>query len=128
MSAIPMATNFVPSIGTDRARNLMAHRVTLVASRPTRSSVQGRCGQIAVATRRDGRMAFTNYITQSHHDLEALTGKFDRPWLWALTIAIWILQLIWSALWLSRFEMGLLEWVRRSLTVRHQVPLLRKPV
>ncbi|HGL4257356.1 DUF418 domain-containing protein [Burkholderia dolosa] len=39
-------------------------------------------------------MAFTNYITQSHHDLEALTGKFDRPWLWALTIAIWILQLI----------------------------------
>ncbi|MBT2767083.1 DUF418 domain-containing protein [Stenotrophomonas sp. ISL-67] len=80
-----------------------------------------------------GRMAFTNYITQSlvmtsifYGGRGALMGHVDRPGLWALTIAIWISQLIWSPLWLSRFEMGPLEWVWRSLTVGHWVPLRKR--
>ena len=81
-----------------------------------------------------GRMAFTNYIAQSlimtsifYGGRGALMGEVDRPGLWALTIGIWILQLIWSPFWLSRFEMGPLEWVWRSLTLGYRVPL-RKPV
>jgi uncharacterized protein len=81
-----------------------------------------------------GRMAFTNYIAQSllmtsifYGGRGALMGEVDRPGLWAITITIWILQLIWSPLWLSRLEMGPLEWVWRSLTLGRRVPL-RKPV
>jgi len=80
-----------------------------------------------------GRMAFTNYITQSlvmtsifYGGRGALMGEVDRPGLWALTIAIWILQLIWSSLWLSRFEMGPFEWVWRSLTLGRRVPLRKR--
>jgi len=32
-----------------------------------------------------------------------------------IVVAIWVLQLIWSPLWLSRFSMGPLEWVWRRL-------------
>ena len=81
-----------------------------------------------------GRMAFTNYLTQSllmtsifYGGRGSLMGEVDRPGLWALTLAIWILQLIWSPLWLARFEMGPLEWAWRCLTLGRRVPL-RKPV
>lgn len=77
-----------------------------------------------------GRMAFTNYITQSllmtsifYGGRGALMGEVDRPGLWAIIIAIWILQLIWSPLWLARFEMGPLEWVWRCLTLGRRIPL-----
>jgi uncharacterized protein len=77
-----------------------------------------------------GRMAFTNYLTQSllmtsifYGGRGGLMGEVDRPALWAITICIWILQLIWSPLWLARFEMGPLEWVWRSLTLGRRVPL-----
>ena len=80
-----------------------------------------------------GRMAFTNYITQSllmtsifYGGRGALMGEVDRPGLWALTAAVWLLQLVWSSLWLSRFEMGPLEWIWRCLTLGQLVPL-RKP-
>jgi uncharacterized protein len=80
-----------------------------------------------------GRMAFTNYITQSaimtsifYGGRGALMGEIDRPGLWAITIALWALQLAWSPLWLSRFEMGPLEWVWRCLTIGRRVPLLKR--
>jgi uncharacterized protein len=81
-----------------------------------------------------GRMAFTNYLTQSllmtsifYGGRGGLMGEVDRPGLWAITISVWILQLIWSPLWLARFEMGPLEWVWRCLTLGRRVPL-RKSV
>jgi uncharacterized protein len=80
-----------------------------------------------------GRMAFTNYLTQSllmtsifYGGRGGLMGEVDRPGLWAITICIWILQLIWSPLWLARFEMGPLEWVWRSLTLGRRVPLRKE--
>lgn len=80
-----------------------------------------------------GRMAFTNYLTQSllmtsifYGGRGGLMGEIDRPGLWAITICVWILQLIWSPLWLARFEMGPLEWVWRSLTLGRRVPLRRQ--
>jgi uncharacterized protein len=80
-----------------------------------------------------GRMAFTNYLTQTI----IMTSIFYMPWgphlygrvepagLWAIVGGIWLLQLVWSPLWLSRFEMGPLEWVWRCLTYGRRVPLLK---
>lgn len=80
-----------------------------------------------------GRMALTNYITQS---LIMTTifyggrgfgfwGEVDRPTLWAIVLAIWALQLIWSPLWLSRFEMGPLEWMWRRLSYARPVSMAK---
>lgn len=80
-----------------------------------------------------GRMAFTNYLTQSL----IMASLFYLPWgphlfgdtawgpgrLWIAVGAIWALQLIWSPLWLSRFQMGPLEWLWRCLTYGRRVPL-----
>jgi uncharacterized protein len=71
-----------------------------------------------------GRMAFTNYIAQSLIMTTifyggrgfGLWGEADRVVLWGIVVAIWALQLIWSPLWLARFEMGPLEWAWRRLS------------
>lgn len=71
-----------------------------------------------------GQMAFTNYITQSIIMTTifwsgrglGLFGELDRVQLWMCVIAIWVLQLIWSPLWLARFKMGPLEWLWRRLS------------
>ncbi|HQR91383.1 MAG TPA: DUF418 domain-containing protein, partial [Caulobacter sp.] len=42
-------------------------------------------------------------------------GDASRVDLWMIVAAIWVLQLIWSPLWLSKFSMGPLEWVWRRL-------------
>jgi len=81
-----------------------------------------------------GRMAFTNYLTQTI----IMASLFYMPWgphlygrvepagLWAIVAGVWLLQLIWSPLWLSRFEMGPLEWVWRCLTYGRRVELIRR--
>jgi len=78
-----------------------------------------------------GRMALTNYLAQSLIMTTlfyggrglGLMGQVDRPMLWAVVIAVWALQLIWSPLWLSRFSMGPLEWVWRRLTYGRIAPI-----
>lgn len=78
-----------------------------------------------------GRMAFSNYLSQSL----IMASLFYMPWgpqlygqwgpgmLWAAVGGIWLLQLVWSPLWLSRFHMGPLEWLWRCLTYGRRVPL-----
>lgn len=71
-----------------------------------------------------GRMAFTNYIAQSLIMTTifwggrgfGLFGEVDRVTLWGIVVAVWALQLIWSPLWLAKFEMGPLEWLWRRLS------------
>ena len=71
-----------------------------------------------------GRMAFTNYITQSLIMTTifwsgrgfGLYGEVDRSTLMAIVAAVWVLQLVWSSLWLARFRMGPLEWAWRRLS------------
>ncbi len=71
-----------------------------------------------------GRMAFTNYLTQSLIMTTifyggrgfGLFGEVDRNQLWAIVLGVWVLQLIWSPLWLAKFKMGPLEWVWRRLS------------
>ena len=83
-----------------------------------------------------GRMAFTNYLTQTL----IMSTLFYMPWgphwfgtmgpgaLWGVVAAVWIAQLIWSPLWLSVFTMGPLEWLWRCLTYRRMVPLRKAPL
>jgi uncharacterized protein len=78
-----------------------------------------------------GRMAFTNYLTQTL----IMTSLFYMPWgplwfgtmgpgaLWGVVGAVWVVQLIWSPLWLSVFQMGPLEWVWRCLTYGRLLPI-----
>jgi uncharacterized protein len=71
-----------------------------------------------------GQMAFTNYLTQSLIMTTifwsgrglGLFGQLTRVELWYCVIAIWVVQLIWSPLWLSKFSMGPLEWIWRRLS------------
>lgn len=81
-----------------------------------------------------GRMAFTNYLTQTL----IMTTLFYMPWglhwfatvppaqLWLVVGGVWLAQLVWSPLWLSVFTMGPLEWLWRCLTYGRAVPLLKR--
>lgn len=70
-----------------------------------------------------GRMAFTNYLMHSvicttifyGHGL-GLFGTVDRVSQTGLVVAIGLLQLWYSPLWLSRFRFGPMEWLWRFLT------------
>ena len=81
-----------------------------------------------------GRMALTNYITQSlictlifyGHGL----GLFERvaaPGRMSIVLGIWVLQLLWSPWWLKRFRFGPLEWLWRSATYMRLQPMKRQP-
>jgi uncharacterized protein len=70
-----------------------------------------------------GQMAFTNYLMQSiictlffyGYGL----GNYDKlkfHQLYYVVAAVWVFQLIFSAIWLRYFKFGPFEWAWRSLT------------
>jgi uncharacterized protein len=70
-----------------------------------------------------GQLALTNYLMQSvitsiifYGDGLALFGTLQRYQLYYIVAAIWILQLIYSPIWLKYFQYGPAEWLWRSLT------------
>ncbi len=79
-----------------------------------------------------GRMAFTNYIMHSAictlfffgYGLNYY-GGFELYRLSYVVVAIWILQLVVSPLWLRHFLFGPLEWMWRSLTYWRWQPMRR---
>ena len=69
-----------------------------------------------------GQTAFTNYLGTSilmttlfYGYGFGLFGELSRISLWAIVFGVWILMLLWSRPWLSRFRYGPLEWFWRSL-------------
>ena len=75
-----------------------------------------------------GRMALTNYLTQTILGVIVLRTLFDaddltRSWLALFMVAVWALQLAWSQAWLSRFRYGPFEWAWRCATYRRWQPL-----
>jgi uncharacterized protein len=77
-----------------------------------------------------GQMALTNYLSQSVICMFlftgtglALYGHLERYELYYVVVAIWVVQIIWSPLWLRRFRFGPAEWVWRSLTYWHRQPM-----
>lgn len=79
-----------------------------------------------------GRMALTNYLTQS-----VLCGAIFFGWglgywgslsrteVFGVVLGIWALQITWSLLWLSRFRMGPMEWLWRTMTYL-KAPAMRR--
>lgn len=77
-----------------------------------------------------GRMALTNYLTQSvvctllfyGYGL-GLHGKVGIAQGIALSVLIWAVQVVLSMLWLARFQYGPMEWLWRSLTYGQRMAL-----
>ena len=70
-----------------------------------------------------GQMAFTNYLMQSllvglffYGIGFGYFGKLQRHEIYYVVAATWVLQIIWSHIWLRFFRFGPLEWCWRSLT------------
>ncbi len=70
-----------------------------------------------------GQMAFTNYLLQSilcgiffYGIGFGMFGKLQRYELYYVVLAVWIIQIFWSHLWLKYFRFGPFEWLWRSLT------------
>lgn len=82
---------------------------------------------------RTGQMAFTNYLTQSLMMTAiyyggrglGLFGEHTLAEQVPIVLGIWLLQLVWSTLWLSAFRYGPFEWVWRCLSFKRFVPMRR---
>lgn len=79
-----------------------------------------------------GQMAFTNYITQSlmcglffYGIGWGMYGKLERHEVYYVVGVVWLVQIIWSHLWLRFFYFGPLEWCWRSLTYWKKQPFKR---
>ena len=78
-----------------------------------------------------GRMALTNYLSQTLLGLGAVTlvlanAGLGRSGLLALVVCIWAVQLWWSQAWLARFRYGPAEWLWRVATYRSGQPFRRR--
>lgn len=79
-----------------------------------------------------GQMAFTNYLMQSLICGLLFVG-IGFGWyghlqiyqLYYVVAAVWIIEIIWSHIWLKYFRFGPLEWLWRSLTYWKKQPMRR---
>ena len=77
-----------------------------------------------------GRMALTNYLSQTVFGVVFLTYlladiEFGRASVLLFILAVWLIQLWWSQAWLNRFRFGPMEWLWRVGTYRARQPLRR---
>jgi len=79
-----------------------------------------------------GQMALTNYLlhtlictTLFYGHGFGLFGRVERVGQIVIVVAIWLLQLLLSPLWLNRFRYGPFEWLWRSLTYLKLQPMRR---
>jgi uncharacterized protein len=79
-----------------------------------------------------GRMALTNYLTQSLvigfvlfgvGPGLALAGKIGTTGLFGIVIVVFIGQIVFSGWWLRRFAYGPVEWIWRALTYGNMPPI-----
>jgi uncharacterized protein len=78
-----------------------------------------------------GRMALTNYLTQTVVCLTifygfggGLVGRTGPATCLLIALTIYATQMVFSVLWLSRFRMGPVEWVWRSATYGRLQPMV----
>ncbi len=81
-----------------------------------------------------GRMALSNYIGQTIICTTIFYGyglglyaSIGKAGLMLFVLGVWIIELIVSSLWLSRFRFGPIEWLWRPLTYGSRQPMLKKP-
>ena len=75
-----------------------------------------------------GRMALTNYLTQTALGLLVLGALLEdldlgRSGIAVFVVAVWVVQLWWSKAWLDRFAFGPVEWLWRCATYRRWQPI-----
>jgi uncharacterized protein len=92
----------------------------------------GRLPGLQARLRDVGRTALSNYILQSvicfflfYSPGLALYGEISRLASLGIVSAIWLVEIVLSALWLRWFRMGPIEWLWRSLAEGRRRPLLR---
>ena len=80
-----------------------------------------------------GRMAFTNYFMQTLVCTAIFYGwgfgrfgMVERAGLLGIVVAIWVVQLAYSPVWLRHFRFGPMEWAWRSLTYWKLQPFRRR--
>ena len=76
-----------------------------------------------------GRMALSNYlfetlVSTAFFDDLGYFGKLERYQLAIFVLAVWMLQLAFSPVWLQFFRFGPMEWLWRSLTYWKLQPIL----
>ena len=82
-----------------------------------------------------GRMALTNYLTQTlfhlfifyHFMGLGLMGRTGTTICVPLSLAIFALQILYSRWWLARFQFGPCEWLWRALTYGKRPPMRLAP-
>lgn len=77
-----------------------------------------------------GRMALTNYLAQSliataFFYAGSRFQTWERKELAWFVLAVWMVQLVWSPLWLAVFRFGPAEWLWRSINYAKPQPLLK---
>jgi len=79
-----------------------------------------------------GRLALSNYIMQSILSMFifygfglGLYGQLERYQLLFICLAVWVVQIIFSLVWLKHFHYGPLEWLWRSLIYGRKQRFLR---
>jgi uncharacterized protein len=75
-------------------------------------------------------MALTNYFMQSIMAITIYYGigmglgaKFGPAFFMPIAIGIFIIQVIYSKIWMTYFNYGPLEWIWRQLTYGKRLPL-----
>jgi uncharacterized protein len=93
---------------------------------------RGVLGGLRKALAAVGQMAFSNYLFHSVVTSIiflgwgfGLAGRFDYAGQLGFVVAIWIVQLVLSPIWLKRFRFGPAEWLWRSLTYWRVQPMRR---
>ncbi len=79
-----------------------------------------------------GRMALTNYIGQTIIGTIIFYGyglgmgaTIGATYIWLIALGVYLLQVLFSNLWLRYFLYGPLEWIWRQLTYGKWLPLMR---
>jgi uncharacterized membrane protein YeiB len=80
-----------------------------------------------------GRMALTNYLGATvlflvFGPLLGIDDPADLPLIVFLTLAILVVQAVWSVLWLRSFRYGPMEWLWRCLTWWRRAPIRGRAV
>jgi uncharacterized protein len=81
-----------------------------------------------------GRMAFTNYLTQTLSMVFLSVGGIGLGWwgtlerseLTMIVVTVWIVQLVVSTLWMQVFRYGPFEWLWRTLSYKSAPPILKR--
>jgi len=79
-----------------------------------------------------GQMALTNYLLQSLICTGIFFGyglgyfeQLPRAWQVPFVFGLFLLQVLWSRLWMARFRMGPMEWLWRAATYLRLPPMRR---